>query len=253
MKEVFKIDISIHKPQNLSDVQLNCFEYIIVLDNYVREKLKEEYSINSQKVMFWDIQDPYLQGLETYKKCADKILSYIQAFYFANLHLYLQKKVSKWQEEIKNGQIDRGTLMQGIANKSSSLFEDLFRELLGWYLLFTNIDYEKSLRKTAMMKNKTFNKLTMGDILQLFINQNLKITEYFHSHTMFNKRKILDPALERNLTDIKDFRNLLEHHPDEFAPDLEILQENISNMLLYISYVLCDPFCIIPNLFCNSK
>jgi len=77
MKDEFDIDISEHNPTDITDLSLNKFDYIVTMDSYVdtyiKKYIKKYYQIESNKIISWDIYDPYGGSIDDYKKCA-KIL-----------------------------------------------------------------------------------------------------------------------------------------------------------------------------------
>jgi len=73
LQETYNTDISQHKTRNLADVQINAFDQIIVLDLYVFETLKNRFPFLSNKLILWDIQDPFGKDIDNYRKTAKKI------------------------------------------------------------------------------------------------------------------------------------------------------------------------------------
>lgn len=73
MQYEFGIDISKHRPQDVTTLSLNDFDYIIAMDSYVEKYLREYYQIPPSKLISWNIEDPYLKGIHTYKRCAKEI------------------------------------------------------------------------------------------------------------------------------------------------------------------------------------
>jgi len=78
LKETYNTDISQHQTRNLADVQINTFDQIIVLDLYVFETLKNRFPFLSNKLILWDIQDPFGKDIDNYRKAAKKIDDMIQ-------------------------------------------------------------------------------------------------------------------------------------------------------------------------------
>jgi protein-tyrosine-phosphatase len=73
LQESYNTDISRHKTRNIADVQIKTFDQIIVLDVYVFETLKNRLPFLSNKLSLWDIQDPFGQEIDKYRKAAKKI------------------------------------------------------------------------------------------------------------------------------------------------------------------------------------
>jgi len=78
MKSEFNIDISGHIPRNVSETLLNDFDYIIAMDSYVADYLIRKYNIPKEKIILWQIEDPYFQGIDVYKQCAYEIYSHLK-------------------------------------------------------------------------------------------------------------------------------------------------------------------------------
>ena len=71
--EMYGIDIFSHRTRNITDVPLDEFDRIIVLDAAVYETLLRRYSILSDKFVLWDIEDPFGKDLDAFKKTAASI------------------------------------------------------------------------------------------------------------------------------------------------------------------------------------
>jgi protein-tyrosine phosphatase len=72
------IDISSHHPRNVGELALDNFDYIIALDRYVYEYLKVNFQIASNKLIWWNIADPYFQGSAAYISCLREIKLHLQ-------------------------------------------------------------------------------------------------------------------------------------------------------------------------------
>jgi len=84
MQEFYKVDISSHRTRNVIDLDINWFDWIIPLDSYVFEFLKISYSQLRDRMVLWEIEDPFTQGLEMYKKCAKSIQEHIDQYFLLN-------------------------------------------------------------------------------------------------------------------------------------------------------------------------
>lgn len=78
LQDIYDADISQHRTRSLADVQINTFDLIIVLDLYVFETLKNRFPSLSNKLILWDIQDPFGKDIDDYRKTARKIHDMIQ-------------------------------------------------------------------------------------------------------------------------------------------------------------------------------
>lgn len=81
MKDEFDIDISEHNPTDITDLSLNNFDYIVTMDSYIdtyiKKYIKKYYQIESNKIISWDIDDPYGGSIDDYKRCANIIKNQI--------------------------------------------------------------------------------------------------------------------------------------------------------------------------------
>jgi len=81
MKNKFGIDISEHKPKDIKNLSLNNFDYIVTMDsyidNYIKKYIKKYYHIESNKIISWNIIDPYGSSIYDYEKCANIIKNQI--------------------------------------------------------------------------------------------------------------------------------------------------------------------------------
>ena len=73
MKELFDVDISSHEPRHIKDVSLDKFDFVIAMDKLVHLGLQKRPEIEAEKLILWEIDDPFGQDLEEYRNCAEKI------------------------------------------------------------------------------------------------------------------------------------------------------------------------------------
>ncbi len=82
MKNEFDIDISGHNPTDIKNLSLNNFDYIVTMDSYIdtyiKKYIKKYYQIESNKIISWNIDDPYGGSIDDYKKCANIIQTNLQ-------------------------------------------------------------------------------------------------------------------------------------------------------------------------------
>jgi len=74
----FGVDISSHKPKHVTEVPLQNFDLIVALDSFVGECLRSYYNVPAEKLIIWDIDDPFMKGLGAYERCAREIYAHIQ-------------------------------------------------------------------------------------------------------------------------------------------------------------------------------
>ena len=67
MEELFGVDISGHVTRSLSEIELEEFDWIFVLDGFVYEHLRRHLPEIRSRLVAWPIDDPFGQNLEAYR------------------------------------------------------------------------------------------------------------------------------------------------------------------------------------------
>ena len=80
MKLMYGIDISGHKARNVTEVDLDFFNFIVALDSMVYRHLKSLNRIAEEKLFEWDIHDPVGQPVSVFQKVAERIRKRIEQF-----------------------------------------------------------------------------------------------------------------------------------------------------------------------------
>ena len=70
MNELFDVDISQHRPKDVSMLSLGEYDRIIVLDTYVYNTMSKLMKDHSDKLVLWDTEDPFGQDKDVYKRVA---------------------------------------------------------------------------------------------------------------------------------------------------------------------------------------
>lgn len=78
MQRDYSIDISGHQTKGVSYLLLNDFDYIIALDPYVFDHLKAYFQLAKEKLIKWNIDDPFTKDIEVFRKCAKNILTCVK-------------------------------------------------------------------------------------------------------------------------------------------------------------------------------
>lgn len=87
LKRYYDIDISNHRPRSVNEVDLSQFDLIIALDEYVASVLKNNYGVNEEKLIYWQIPDPIGGTIYDYENSLNQIEKEI---------LKLREKLSKF-------------------------------------------------------------------------------------------------------------------------------------------------------------
>jgi protein-tyrosine phosphatase len=78
LMDMYNIDISHHKARSVTDIQIDSFEHIIVLEAFVLEALKTRYPLISDRFTLWDIEDPYNKGNQIFRRAAEIVKKTIE-------------------------------------------------------------------------------------------------------------------------------------------------------------------------------
>ncbi|MGB1207371.1 MAG: hypothetical protein ACPG5B_17115 [Chitinophagales bacterium] len=76
MWQNYDIDVSQHVPQQVSDIDLNMYEQIVVLDEMVFQKMKMQYSQLSLRL--YALPDPFGGTDLDYQQCAKDLMFFIE-------------------------------------------------------------------------------------------------------------------------------------------------------------------------------
>ncbi len=77
----FGVDISGHKTRGLEEIQMSDVDHVIAMDYSVFEQLVSCNPSITDKIIRWDVKDPYGQGLGTYIECAKQIEQHVNALF----------------------------------------------------------------------------------------------------------------------------------------------------------------------------
>jgi ribose 5-phosphate isomerase B len=78
MEKEYDIDISSHRPRDIKEVSLGKFDFVIALDLLIHTSLLKHFEVESERLILWEINDPFSMGIEVHKKCAENIYEHIQ-------------------------------------------------------------------------------------------------------------------------------------------------------------------------------
>ena len=80
MEDLYEVDISGHRTRDVSAFSLEETHWIIALDAYVYEALKERFPGLGERLVFWDIDDPFGRPRRAYEQSARLIEYCINKF-----------------------------------------------------------------------------------------------------------------------------------------------------------------------------
>jgi ArsR family transcriptional regulator, arsenate/arsenite/antimonite-responsive transcriptional repressor / arsenate reductase (thioredoxin) len=74
LKAVFDIDASGHEPRDIRSVNIESFDIVVAMDSRVARRIKEVFpAYPVERLMTWQIDDPYGDDLADYQRCAQAI------------------------------------------------------------------------------------------------------------------------------------------------------------------------------------
>jgi ribose 5-phosphate isomerase B len=73
MEKEYDIDISSHRPRDIKEVSLGKFDFVIALDLLIHTSLLKHFKVESERLILWEINDPFSMSVEEFRKCAEKI------------------------------------------------------------------------------------------------------------------------------------------------------------------------------------
>jgi protein-tyrosine-phosphatase len=76
----YGIDIRGHRPRSLAEVEAAAFDYVIAMDLYVYERIREAAAVPEDRLYAWDVDDPLGRGVEAYFGAAAKIQDRLEQF-----------------------------------------------------------------------------------------------------------------------------------------------------------------------------
>ncbi len=70
LRELYDVDISHHRPRDITSLSLGDYDHIIVLDSYVYHTIDKYAKDLSDRLILWETEDPYGQDKEAYERVA---------------------------------------------------------------------------------------------------------------------------------------------------------------------------------------
>lgn len=80
LKELYGIDISEHRPRAVTYIDFDRVDLIIGLDSSVYSYFLYAYPHLSEKLLHWEIEDPYGKDSNAFKETAEKIQEHIKKY-----------------------------------------------------------------------------------------------------------------------------------------------------------------------------
>jgi protein-tyrosine-phosphatase len=262
-KDLFGIDLSYHRPKGVAPDSLDTSDCVVALDSYVANHLREQYGVASNRLVEWEVSDPYLLGREAYERCAREIEAAVRGLAEPldklkppsgqgksasleaqppSLHVLienLRQDLARWKNEVSQGRV-RGTTLHGIAKKAVDTFEVILRATVDVYRGSGTEDDKTGANQPS---GKPFARRTLGELLQFLKENNQRLTAEARrtpaGDALFRNRTVVGPV--SGLLDlISRTRNDLHHRQQDFAPDTRTLYANTTDLLERLSRALAD-------------
>ncbi len=74
----YAVDISGHVPRDVADLPLPEFDYVVALDSSIHAFLRLAFPLPPGRLLRWEVEDPYLQEPEAYRRCAAALAGHLQ-------------------------------------------------------------------------------------------------------------------------------------------------------------------------------
>jgi len=73
MRDLYGVDIESHRARALSDLEIDRYDWIIILDRSVFEYLRLRLHAVNDRLVLWDTADPFGRGIEAYRETAESL------------------------------------------------------------------------------------------------------------------------------------------------------------------------------------
>jgi phosphoribosylanthranilate isomerase len=255
------IDISGHRPRDVAHLALHAYDVIVAMDSRVQKQLLGRHKAPADRIVSWDVDDPWQKGPEAYRRCLLDVQARVQGL-GAQLHRDkpqtasrsmdgpgggegpeeqmtapkrlrgLRDDVERWQAEVAEGEV-RGTTLYGIARRASDRFEVLFRDVLRLWLAGHGVDYDHHLK--SHVRDKPLDRLTLGEVYECFKLLDGKLAQSYEASGISGGGKPRLGNRDKKMLDRLCELRSLTHNEDRFS---ENLVGNTAELLSLIAQTL---------------
>lgn len=267
------VDIRAHRSRDVSSIPLSKCDYVVAMDADVSEHLLIRSLVGPDRLVSWDIQDPWEGGIDAYRGCVEAL-----KMKFPSLQEILrseqsettspkrksskhrkkppQAKMSEDLEDLREyvrrgltrlelGEVE-GSHVSGVATTALGSFEPLSRKVLSQYLSACSLDNSHVIRECMRGRPKKLHDLTLGDVIVIFEKYNSEFTNWCRSGPPglarpFENRTVATRPQINKLTEINKMRNKFYHHHPDYAGDERTLSDYTRQVLILMEDVLADP------------
>lgn len=210
------IDISAYRPRRLDNSLINSSDIIIAMRPSYATRLSTYFEVPEDKIVTWDIDDPYNQPLEAYLRRIEEIvenlteLSDAKGIVIDNAEAgiaLLRARIARYRIELGHSYLDQSEIT-GNFIRILTPFEVTLRELLRRYLAAFGISYDSELRP---VHGKALDDLTLGQTVGSFEKLNDTLTHHVrsindHWAVVLKHRRLLSKADLKMLNRITTLR-----------------------------------------------
>jgi protein-tyrosine phosphatase len=68
------IDLTGHFAKSINDVAVSEFDFVVAMDNHVFDSVIRKYPDMEDRIILWQIDDPFYHPIGTYRNCAEEIV-----------------------------------------------------------------------------------------------------------------------------------------------------------------------------------
>jgi protein-tyrosine-phosphatase len=69
----YGVDLMSHLAKSISDVAISDFDHIIAMDSNVFDSVIRKHPDMEDRIIQWEIEDPFYGTIKTYRSCAEEI------------------------------------------------------------------------------------------------------------------------------------------------------------------------------------
>lgn len=76
----YGVDLMGHLAKNINDVTITEFDHVIAMDSDIFDSVIKAYPDMADRIIRWEIEDPFCGTIKTYRSCAKEIFLNLKAF-----------------------------------------------------------------------------------------------------------------------------------------------------------------------------
>jgi protein-tyrosine-phosphatase len=76
----YGVDLMGHFCKSISDVAISEFDHVVAMDSNIFDSVMRKYPDMEDRIILWEIEDPFYGTIKTYRSCADEIFQNMKVF-----------------------------------------------------------------------------------------------------------------------------------------------------------------------------